>query len=165
MATVTTPARHPHRTGEQVVAAVLFAGTAVAVAAVGSVATRGGQDWYDTLDKPSFTPPDAAFGIVWTILYALVAVAGWMAWRAADSSRPTVAWAVQMALNLAWTSVFFGVEAPSAGLVVIVALLVAIVVNIAVARTFSAIAAALLVPYLLWVCFATALNVGVIVNN
>ena len=71
----------------------LFAGTTVA-AAIGSVATGSGQDWYDRLDKPSFTPPDATFGIVWTVLYVLIALAGWLTWRATDDPRPTVAWAV-----------------------------------------------------------------------
>ncbi len=70
---------------DAVVAAVLFAGTTVA-AAIGSVATGSGQDWYDRLDKPSFTPPDATFGIVWTVLYVLIALAGWLTWRASSSS-------------------------------------------------------------------------------
>ena len=150
---------------ENVIAAVLFAGTTFAAAAIGAVATASGQDWYDRLDKPSYTPPDATFGIVWTILYVLIAVAGWLTWRATDDPRPTVAWAVQMALNLVWTSVFFGLEAPWPGVVVIVALIAAIVITIVLARGVAPVGALLLVPYLLWVCFATALNVGVAVLN
>ena len=87
-------------------AAGLFAGVTVAVAALGSVASRSGQPWYDELDKPPQTPPDATFGIAWTILYVLIALAGWLAWRASDDPLPTIAWFAQMALNLAWTVVF-----------------------------------------------------------
>ena len=153
------------RPAENVIAAVLFAGTTFAAAAVGSVATSGGQDWYDRLDKPSFSPPDATFAVVWTVLYVLIALAGWLTWRATDDPRPTVAWAVQMALNLVWTAVFFGLEAPWPGVVVIVALIAAIVITIVLARRVAPVGALLLVPYLLWVCFATALNIGVAVLN
>jgi len=102
----------------------------VAVAVTGSIANAGGMDWYDQLDKPGFTPPGATFGIVWTILYVMIAVAGWLAWRATTNPRPTVAWAVQMALNLLWSAVFFGLEAPEAGLVVIVVLSAAVAVDL-----------------------------------
>lgn len=100
-------------------------------------------------------------------------MAGWLAWRAGattpttDGARdaPTVAWAFQMALNLLWTVVFFGLRAPWAGVIVIAALLAAIVVTIELDRRVSLLAAALLVPYLAWVCFAAALTVGVAVMN
>jgi tryptophan-rich sensory protein len=158
-----------------VLAALAFAGATLAAAVLGSVATRAGQDWYDRLDKPVFTPPDATFGIVWTVLYVAIAVSGWLAWRSgatmtrrpddASATAPTVAWAVQMVLNLLWTVVFFGMRAPWAGVVVIVALLAAIVVTIELDRRVSTSAAALLVPYLGWVGFAAALTVGVAVLN
>ena len=122
--------------GESVVAALIFAVATVAVAGIGAVATSSGRDWYDTLEKPSFTPPDATFGIVWTILYVVIAVAGWLAWRASVGPRPTTWWAVQMALNLAWTAVFFGLESPVGGVVVIAALIPAVAMDVreAVAR-------------------------------
>jgi tryptophan-rich sensory protein len=162
--TASTTDEH-HGSGQQILAAAIFAGTTLAVAAVGSIATGGGQAWYDTLDKPSFTPPDATFGIVWTILYVLIAVAGWIAWRATDDPRPTIAWAVQMALNLLWTAVFFGLEAPWPAVGVIVALIGALIATIAVFRQVAPVAAVLMVPYLLWVLFAAALNIGVAVLN
>lgn len=142
-----------------------FVAVTIAVAALGSLATSRGMDWYDTLDKPGFTPPDATFGIVWTILYAVVAYAGWRAWRAAPTSAPTVAWGVQMALNLAWTVVFFGLEAPTPALIVIAALILAVAVDVVLSWRVDRVAGGLLVPYLLWCGFASALNIGVVALN
>ena len=144
---------------------MLFATVTLAVAVLGSVANSSGTSWYDDLDKPAFTPPDATFGIVWTILYVMIAVAGWLAWRASDDPSPTIAWFVQMALNLAWTVVFFGWRAPEGALVVIAALIVSVTVDVVLSWRVTALAGALLLPYLAWVGFAAALNVGVAVLN
>ena len=157
--------RHQHRVGESVVAALIFAVATVAVAGIGAVATSSGREWYDTLDKPSFTPPDATFGIVWTVLYVLIAVAGWLAWRASIGVRPTMWWAVQMALNLAWTAVFFGLQSPVGGVVVIAALIPAVAMNVREAARVDTTAGVLLFPYFVWCCFAAALTVGVAVLN
>jgi translocator protein len=161
----TTTVRHQRPVGESVVAALIFAVATIAVAAIGSLATSSGRDWYDTLQKPAFTPPDATFGIVWTILYVAIAVAGWLAWRASASTRPTVWWAVQMALNLLWTAVFFGLESPIGGVVVIAALLAAVVMDLRASARVDSTAAVLLFPYLVWCGFAAALTVGVAVLN
>lgn len=155
----------PRSVSEQVVAAALFAGATIAVAVIGSFATSAGQDWYDELEEPVFAPPGGVISIVWTVLYVLIAVAGWLGWRSTRSSLPTVAWSVQMALNLAWSSVFFGLESPLGGLVVIVALAVAIAVTGLLLWRVDRLAGVLFVPYLLWVLFATALNVGIGVLN
>ena len=152
-------------TSHLVGAAVLFAGVTVAVAVLGSLATSSGRPWYDELEKPVFNPPDATFGVVWTILYAMIAFAGWLAWKATDDLSPTIAWLVQMALNLGWTVVFFGWRAPEAAIVVIAALLVAVAVDLVLSWRASIAAGALLVPYLAWVGFAAALNIGVAVLN
>ena len=145
--------------------AVAFALATVTVAVLGSGATSAGRDWYDGLEKPAYQPPDATFGIVWSVLYAMIAVAGWLGWRASSDRRATVAWIVQMALNLAWTVVFFGLEAPSTALVVIAALIVAVAVDLVLSWRVSRPAGALLAPYLLWCVFAAALNVGIVVLN
>lgn len=162
-------------TGRSVLAAVFFAAVTVAVAVGGSLINSSSMDWYDELDKPAFTPPGATFGIVWTILYVMIAVSGWLGWRAVATAgdppspslfgRPTPWWIVQMALNFAWTAVFFGLQAPLAGLVVIAALIVAVAVDAIVVARASRVAAWLLVPYLAWCGFATALNVGILVLN
>ncbi|WP_198943312.1 TspO/MBR family protein [Actinokineospora bangkokensis] len=133
------------------------------IAALGALATAGNVDgWYATADKPSFTPPNWLFGPVWTVLYALIAVSGWLV----RHDRPAlVAWSVQLVLNLAWSPLFFGLEQLWLGFAVIVALDLAVVWTIAAARRVRPVAAWLLVPYLAWVLFATALNLGLALLN
>jgi len=150
---------------EKAIAAGIFAIVTIAVAAVGSLVNSAGMDWYDSLEQPSIAPPGATFGIVWTILYAMIAVSGWLAWRSTTSTAPTLTWAVQMALNFAWTAVFFGLESIGGGLIVIGLLLVAIVVSALVAWRVSRAAAFLLVPYIAWVGFATVLNAAYAFEN
>lgn len=119
--------------------------------------------WYPTLAKPAFTPPSWVFGPVWTTLYLLMGVALYLVWQHKDEEGrlQQVAlgvFAVQLVLNAGWTLVFFGSQEIFAGLVVIVALLAAIMGTMAAFWRIDRRAAALLVPYLLWVSFATALN-------
>lgn len=134
----------------------------VIAASVGGYATaRSLGRWYRALPKPWWNPPDAVFGPVWTLLYLGMAVASWLVWRARDEhdvSAALVWYAVQLTLNVLWSVVFFGLRRPGAGVVVIVALLASIAVTIATFAPISTVAAVLLVPYLLWVTYATTLN-------
>ena len=116
--------------------------------------------WYRALDRPSWAPPGWIFGPVWITLYTLMGIAVWRIWRSSSSRRGTaLRWfAVQLVLNAAWTPVFFGARSIGGGLVVIVTLLVAIVATIVAYNRISRLAAALMIPYLAWVAFATALN-------
>ncbi|UPV72922.1 tryptophan-rich sensory protein [Halorussus limi] len=120
--------------------------------------------WYPTLAKPGFTPPSWLFGPVWTALYLLMGVALYLVWRS-DGGRlrrvALAAFGVQLVLNAAWTLVFFGTQAIFGGLVVILVLLAAILATIGAFARIDRRAAALLVPYLLWVGFATALNLQI----
>ena len=123
-------------------------------------------DWYASLAKPAWTPPTWVFGPAWTILYAMMAVAAWRLWRRLgarprESRRALVLFAVQLALNLSWTPVFFGMQRPDLALVVILVLWAAIAATIVAAWKACKTAAALLVPYLAWVTFATALNAAI----
>jgi tryptophan-rich sensory protein len=124
--------------------------------------TEPNLPWYATLAKPGFTPPNSIFPVVWTILYAMMALAVWQFWRAKgkeeDRRLGLIAFAFQLALNVAWSFAFFWLRSPGSGIVVILVLLVAIAVTIALFDRSSRAAALLLVPYLLWVCFAAALN-------
>lgn len=133
-----------------------------AAAGVGSALTLPAiPTWYATLTKPPFNPPNAVFAPVWTLLYALMAVAMWRVWMRSTGERrrhATAAFALQLALNVAWSAAFFTAHSPIAGLVVIVALLAAIIWTIAVFARIDALAAWLLVPYIAWVGFATVLN-------
>lgn len=130
------------------------------MAALGSIATRSGQDWYDALDKPSFNPPDWVFSPVWTTLYVFVAVAGWLVCRQVRPGRALALgmWGVQLALNLAWSWIFFGAEEPGLALVEVATLFVAIAVTIALFARLSRPAALFMLPYLAWVGFASVLN-------
>jgi len=148
---------------------VAFVAAVAAVGLIGSAVTVPAiPGWYAALGKPWFTPPNAAFGPVWSTLYALMAYAGWRAWRAAPlgQERPVVsAFAVQLALNAAWSQLFFGLRRPDLALVDVVLLWAAIAWSIRVFARFDRFAAGLMLPYLAWVSLAVALNAGVVMLN
>lgn len=137
----------------------------VAVSLIGAWATSGAiADWYPTLRKPWFTPPNAAFPIVWPALYALMAFGFWRILRAETvdgRGQAIVAFCVQLALNLCWSLAFFGARSVVLGLVVIVALLAGIVWMIAAFWRVDRPAAYAQLPYLAWVGFATLLNAAI----
>jgi len=122
------------------------------------------DDWYNGLIKPSWTPPNAVFGPVWNLLFLLTAIAGWLVWRKlglAGASLQMTVFAVQLALNLLWSAVFFGLRRPDLALVVAVLLWIAVA---AMAVTFwrvRPIAGSLMLPYSAWVTFAIALNFAI----
>lgn len=122
-------------------------------------------DWYAALEKPSFNPPGWLFGPVWSVLYVLIAIAGWRVWRASGNSTLRVLWIVQLVLNFLWSPVFFGAQMPGAALVVIIALLPTILAFIASAWGRDRVAGWLFVPYVAWVAFATLLNFSIVWLN
>jgi len=125
--------------------------------------------WYASLVKPSWTPLPVIFPIAWTALYILMAVSFWRLWetelRSAARSKAMVWFLVQLALNAAWSPVFFGWHDIKTALVIIVALLIAIGATIASASRVDRVAAWLLAPYLAWVAYATTINAGVVAMN
>jgi benzodiazapine receptor len=136
-----------------------------AVAGVGGLAASGSQATYRALDLPSYAPPSWLFGPVWSVLYVMIGVAGWLLWRSGGWDRVMWLWAVQLGLNLAWTPLFFAADLYTVALVEIVALAASVAVLITWSWNRSRVAAWLLVPYIAWVCFATALNAGIVVLN
>ncbi len=118
-------------------------------------------DQYRDLRQPSWAPPPWLFGPVWTVLYLMVGLAGYLVWAATGWSRPLMLWAVQLALNVAWTPLFFGAGWRGLALLDLAALLAALAATIALAWPASRPAAFLLLPYGLWACFATALNASI----
>lgn len=116
--------------------------------------------WYLTLRPPPLTPPGVVFGPVWTVLYVLMGVAAWRVWRTKGHAAALRLWGWQLAANALWTPAFFGLRSPTLGLVVILGLLALIVLTIRAFRAHDRWAAAMLLPYLAWVCFATYLNAG-----
>ncbi|TNE85350.1 MAG: tryptophan-rich sensory protein [Deltaproteobacteria bacterium] len=130
-----------------------------AVAAIGGLSTADGvREWYPTLNRPDWRPPNWLFGPVWTMLYTAMAVAMWLVWRREGVGRGAAVWSVQLLLNALWSPLFFGVRRLDLALVDIVGMWLAIAATIAVFASRSRVAAGLLVPYLAWVSFATALN-------
>lgn len=120
--------------------------------------------WYALLVKPSFAPPNWLFGPVWTLLYLMMGTAAWLVWQSQRAGALKVFW-LQLALNAAWTPLFFGLHNPLAGLVCIGLMWLAIVWTIVGFWRVSRPAAWLLVPYLAWVSFATALNLAIFLLN
>ena len=130
-----------------------------AFSAIGAQSSPG--EWYRTLEKPAFNPPNWIFGPVWTVLYAAMAVAAWMVWCERDRvnvKTAIVAYGVQLMLNTAWSWLFFGRHVIGWALVDIALLWIAILATLVSFWRVRHAAAILLVPYLLWVSFAALLN-------
>ena len=136
----------------------LFVGTSASWVTMQSV-----QTWYPTLDKPVWNPPAAVFGPVWTVLYILMGVAGWLVWTAGTEERrkAMIPFGIQLALNAAWSFLFFGLQRPGWAALEIILLWLAIVWTVMVFRKVRTSAAMLLLPYLFWVTFAAALNITI----
>ena len=118
-------------------------------------------EWYASLHKPSWNPPGWIFGPVWSVLYTMMAVAAWLVWRCGgwrNQRKPLGLYLVQLAVNAAWSPLFFGLRQPGIALLDIVLMLAAIVATLLAFARVHRFAAALLVPYALWVSFATVLN-------
>lgn len=141
-----------------------------AAGAIGNLVTIPNiPTWYAALEKPLLNPPNFVFGPVWSVLYLLMAISLYLVWtNKASGSKKRVAYAAfitQLVLNTVWSLVFFGLHSPELGILVIMLLIGAIVATIVTFRRFSKPAAYLLLPYLLWVCFAAYLTIGVAILN
>ena len=121
-------------------------------------------DWYVTLNKPSFNPPNYLFAPVWTTLYALMGISLFLVWKSPegrDRNNALVIFAVQIALNFIWSFLFFKFNLVGVALVEIVLLWISILMMIIFVRRISKLAAFLQIPYLLWVSFASVLNAAI----
>ena len=134
-----------------------------AAAATGALFQPG--DWYRSLSKPRWTPPDWLFPVAWTVLYLSMSVAAARVAMVGDSGQALALWSVQIALNALWTPVFFGLRRLGAGLVIIFLLWLAVAATMLAFWQLDRIAGLLLAPYLLWVSIAGALNRSVWVRN
>ncbi|WP_103352199.1 TspO/MBR family protein [Amycolatopsis sp. CA-128772] len=142
-----------------------FLAVVAAVAVVGSLAATQSRAVYTGLAQPAWAPPSWLFGPVWTVLYVLIAVSGWLFWRASGTRREFAWYAAGLVLNAAWTPLFFAAGAYTPALVEIVVLDVVVAGTLVVFRRRSKAAAALQVPYLAWTLFATALNAAIVLLN
>ncbi|WP_397459876.1 TspO/MBR family protein [Pseudozobellia thermophila] len=135
----------------------------MAIALLSSFVTQGSvNDWYLTLNKPDFTPPNWVFAPVWTLLYISMGVAAGIVWTKGFYhlwvKTALYHFAFQLLLNAAWSIVFFGLKELFWAVIVIISLLILLIFTIRWFKVVSKLAAWLLVPYLLWVCFAAVLT-------
>ena len=137
-------------------------------AGIGSALTDLGP-WYQALRQPAWKPPDAVFGIVWSTLFTLCAISGALAWRAAGTrswrQRVRVLFGVNAVLNILWSALYFGLHRPDWSLIEVVFLWLSIVALIMGLWRLSRWASVLLVPYLVWVSIASALNLATVQLN
>jgi len=153
--------------GWSIIVLVITLAVCLGAGGIGSLYTVSAIDsWYSALAKPVYNPPNAVFGPVWSTLYVLMAIAAWRAVvagrRAGQDVVPAlVLFGAQLVLNVAWSAVFFGAEDPGRALVVIALLWVFILATILAFSRIDGPAAVLLLPYLAWVTFASALNAAI----
>lgn len=139
-----------------------FLGMSALAASAGGIFRPGA--WYEALRKPSWRPPNRLFGPVWAVLYAMIAVSGWLiyeefGWEFAQV--PLTVFVIQLLLNWLWSAIFFGLRRPGLAFLEIIALWLSIVALIYLFYPIREAAAWLLAPYLLWVSFAAALNFAI----
>jgi len=139
---------------------LIFVLTTVAIGALGSIFTQPNiPTWYAQLNQPSMTPPNWFFGPVWIALYIMMAVAAWRVWRITGlASRELGAWGVQLALNFAWSAIFFSLHRIDLALGEILVLDLAIIITALLFWRRDRIAGMLLLPYLAWTSFAALLT-------
>jgi benzodiazapine receptor len=124
-------------------------------------ASRGLNEWYPALRKPSWNPPSWVFGFIWSSLYTMMAVASWLVWRrraTAPVATPLSVFAVQLLLNAAWPMLFFSLRSPGLGFLEIILLWLVVATTVGMFWRVSNAAGMVMVPYLLWITFAMALN-------
>ncbi|MFK7965075.1 MAG: TspO/MBR family protein [Burkholderiaceae bacterium] len=145
----------------------IFVAIVFVVAAIGGLAPPG--EWYEALNKPPWTPPNWLFGPAWTLLYLMVAVAGWIIFTHAPTATTKILWSVQMVVNAAWSLLFFGAKEIGIALIDVTAMsvlaLVLIIVLLRHVFAWSRLAAVLFMPYWVWVTFAGALNASIWLRN
>lgn len=136
---------------------------------LGSFFTSSSVDsWFTTINKPSFNPPDWIFAPVWTTLYILIGLSFYLVWRknfGEERKKVIAVYSLQLLFNLLWSVLFFGLRSPLLGLLDIIILLVFIIANTIIFYKISRTAGYLLIPYLLWVSFASVLNFSIHLLN
>lgn len=134
----------------------VFAAIVIAAASSGALFMPG--EWYDGLKKPSWTPPNWLFPVAWTILYTMIAIAGWLVWQRAGWSTALTIWGICLVINALWSYLMFGRHDIGLALADVVTLWLAVALFIGLAWNLDRMAAYLFMPYLAWVTIAAALN-------
>lgn len=142
---------------------LIFLLACAAAASTGIIFQPG--SWYQSLVKPKFTPPNWAFPVAWTIIYLLLAWAGYRLTLIPESQTVLALWSAQIALNTLWTPVFFGAHRIFAGMVIISLLWVVAATMVVLALRLDVITGLILFPYVVWLCVAAALNFSILRTN
>jgi translocator protein len=129
-------------------------------AADGAILAGAERGWYLSLTRPPATPPSWLFGPVWTLLYVMMGIAGWMVWRQSVATWPLRLWGWQLAANALWTPTFFALHSPPLALAVNIVLLALVALTTRCFARLRSAAAWLMAPYLAWTCYATYLTAG-----
>ncbi len=160
---------HPSSSRSDLAALVALLAASAAIAGVSGAVTIGNvHTWYAALAKPAFNPPNALFGPVWTVLYIAMAIAAWRVWRVRERAAVGGALALyagQLALNFAWSLLFFGAHQIGWALADILGLAVFLAATTVAFWRFDTVAGSLMVPYLAWVLFAAFLNFSILRLN
>ena len=146
---------------------ILFLSTTFVASLIGSLSTINYKEpWYSSLNKPVFSPPEWVFGPVWTILYLMMTLAIWFYWHSKNREMNTIyIYFIHLVFNATWSITFFAFHNMILALVVLV-ILIALIINLILRfRRVKMISAYLMIPYLLWCCFALMLNVRLIMIN
>lgn len=155
---------HDWRTPRSLVVLAIFLAVVIGVGAVIGISTAPGE-WYASLNKPPFNPPNSVFGPVWFTLYVLIAIAGWRTFLREPGGTAMKLWYAQMALNWIWSPTWFTLHWLWPAFVVIAAILVTIIAFIARSWREDRVSAWLFVPYAAWVAFASLLNLSIAILN
>ncbi|WP_374307935.1 TspO/MBR family protein [Dongia sp.] len=160
---------HPPARVVQIWHLVGFLILSLLVSSLGGWLTAGSiGDWYPTLAKPGFNPPDWVFAPVWSTLFLLMAIAAWRVWRRvgwAAGRTSQILYFAQLVGNLAWSALFFGLQRPGLALVDCALLLILIIATTWQFRRHDGLAALLMLPYIAWVAFACVLNGAIVALN
>jgi translocator protein len=160
-----TTTRLEHRPHHPWLALAGFAAAVVVAAAIGGLGVAGTAAEYNSLRQPAWAPPSWLFGPVWTTLYAMIALAGWLAWRRVGFTRPLWFYTAQLVLNAIWTPLFFGAGQYGLAFAEIVAMWLLIGATVLSFWRVRRAAALLMLPYWAWVTYASALNLAVWLLN
>ena len=142
---------------------LVFAAFVMCAAVTGALFPTGA--WYEALNKPWWTPPNWVFPIAWTILYLMIAVAGWRVWKADGINMALMVWAAGLVFNALWSWIMFGEQQIGWALVDLVAMWVTVAAFIWLAFPIDRVAAYLFMPYLVWVTYAGSLNLYIWLYN
>lgn len=142
---------------------ILSIGVCLGAGILGSIFTVSSIPvWYEGLNKPIFSPPNWVFGPVWTILYILMGISLYLVW--VKIKVPTIFW-IQLVLNTLWSIIFFGLKNPALALIEVIFLWITIFLTIRAFSNINKLARNLLIPYLIWVSFASFLNLAIVILN